>query len=387
MSAPHPLGNTTSIENPTREKTEKSPIESKADWRRKLYRGTTIAGDILPNFKVSACMCKMTGSRVGVEYTPGADGEGSAHYSGLIKCGSVWTCPICANKIAAERMDQIHKVIARSRTIPVLITYTIQHTRTGDKSRLKKTLGDLKKALRYLRQGSARKRFNSRFGVRGYVRSIEIRHGRNGWHPHSHELLLIDPGAGSVDTEEIKRQIESRYNRYLDRQGYTTNRFTVDVRTDVDAEQMVADYLTKSAVEVTAGQEKEGAGSLSPFQLLDAYDQTGDRKYADLYREYAAATKGRNWITWSQGLKKEYEIDDLTDEEIAEREEAAEQAETLIALSRDEWLMVLAKDMRAEIISVASQGDRGLLIAFLVDAGILPAGLRPGRYVADRSPP
>ena len=91
-----------------------------------------------------------TGHQVAVN---GATATGSAFYSGLISCGCVWTCPVCAVKIQERRRQEIAKAInyAYANDLqPVLVTLTFPHSKSQTLSQLLPMQAD---ALARLRKG------------------------------------------------------------------------------------------------------------------------------------------------------------------------------------------------------------------------------------------
>jgi hypothetical protein len=315
------------------------------------------------SFRLEICMRNQVNGSTTVWRNKG----GKAYYTGLITCGSIWVCPICANKIATRRAEEIKEGLAGAGLVPVLVTYTLQHNR-GDS--LKKLLGDLKDALRHTLNGAVRKRFYEEFKVAGYIRSFEIRWSlKTGWHPHAHELLMLEPGS-QVDEEAIKSFLMARYGKYLEKRGYLVNEHTVDVRPKGDGERAVTDYLTKVAVEleITGGMGKSGV-SLAPFQLLAAHHETGDLLYADLFREYADVTRGRKWLTWSRGLRERLALPEEEEEDgaIAAEEEGEPGDEVVLVLDRPAWRRVCRAGLRGDLLNVAALGVSSFLESWLED--------------------
>ena len=70
--------------------------------RVERYALQAVARDILPKSRTALCLRTRIkgGDGVGVWK---CDHSGTAHYSGLIVCGSVWTCPVCGAKISEKR--------------------------------------------------------------------------------------------------------------------------------------------------------------------------------------------------------------------------------------------------------------------------------------------
>ena len=91
-----------------------------------------------------------------------------------------------------------------------------------------------------------------------------------------------------------------------------------------------AEYITKVqgdkggatlAQEIARGDIKDGRmGSVNPFQLLDG-ECLGLSVFQReaLWVEYFEATLRRRCITWSRGLKQEMEVEELEDQEIADK--------------------------------------------------------------------
>ena len=290
-------------------------------------------------------------------YKPGAAGKttikksgDNAYYSGLSTCNSVWACPICSVKIATRRRDEVRQALENSGYYPILVTYTIQHSRTD---KLADLLGVLKDGLRYTLNGRFRKEFYEEHHIAGYVRTVEVRwNSKTGWHPHVHEVLFSR--VKSIDEDGIGDFLLSRYGNYLQGKGYHVNEHTIDVRSNQGAEDSeVTDYLTKSALELelTGGNLKQSP-SLSPFQLLTTFKETGEKLYADLFREYVEVTAGKKWLTWSRGLKAEL----LPEEEEKEGDEAEDEAETVLTLSFEEWCRVCTKGLRGHLLLAISFG-------------------------------
>ena len=60
---------------------------------------------------------------------------GRCYYAGLMACGSVWACPVCAAKIQQVRADEVRRAIAAAGRLglaPWLLTLTVPHTRHDD---------------------------------------------------------------------------------------------------------------------------------------------------------------------------------------------------------------------------------------------------------------
>ena len=119
--------------------------------------------------------------------------HGKAFYHGLMACGSVWTCPICAAKIAERRRVELQQALeaAKAKGWGIhFVTLTVPHGIGDD---LHEILGKLSTALKKLSGNAPFKKAKAQTGLQiyGYIRAQEVTYGVNGWHPHFH--LLVSP--------------------------------------------------------------------------------------------------------------------------------------------------------------------------------------------------
>lgn len=251
-------------------------------------------------------------SNVEVWNTPGQD---TAHFRGVISCGSIWLCPVCAAKISEGRRQELREVMdghAAEGGAAYQVTLTMPHTRfDGCK--------DLRDAVAHgwqLAQGTrAWSRAKKEFGVMGQVRTLEITHGQRGWHPHLHLLVFTDRHLGADDQETFQTVMFEEWAKRVEQlTGKKCNRSAFDWRPAT-----AGDYLTKwgADAEITKAIDKQGRGaSRSPWELLsDAAD--GDQQARMLWLDYAEAFKGARHMTWSRGFKDRYLRSDRTDEDLS----------------------------------------------------------------------
>jgi hypothetical protein len=292
-----------------------------------------------------------------------------AFYSGLMLCGSVWSCPVCAAKVQERRREEIAQAIAwaydkkRSGGLqPVMVTLTFPHRYWHQ---LLELLAQQADALHRLRAGAPWSRFKQSIGYQGLIRSLELTIGGNGWHPHTHEIWFVSK---KVKAEAIRQKILERWKKCCVRAGLLDlddddqvaafEAHAVDVKGWVTA----SDYLAKQDDSRHWGVDREMAkGSTKagkkkgkhPFRLL-ALAAEGDKKAGAKFVEYAAAMKGKRQIFWSAGLKAKVGIEDQTDESLAE--EQREEADLLGLLELDAWKLVRAAGKRAELLDAAETG-------------------------------
>jgi Replication protein len=285
----------------------------------------------------------------------GADAKRVAGYAGLVTCGSTWACPCCAAKIAARRAEELSQVMRTVLTAggsATLITLTMRH-HSGHK------LTDLWQALSAAWKGAiSGKQWiadQELGGLLGWVRVVEATHGRNGWHLHVHALVCWERSVLQELAQEIGHRMWQRWTRVLERRGLTSwkHRGGVDVRMATLGTENLAHYFTKLAREITSSHTKEALGGRSPFKILTDGLQTGDADDLDRWGEWEEASFGRRQLTWSLGvhdLRKLADLEEQSDEEIAEEDLAGENT---IALPRPTWEALLRGELTTDLLDAA----------------------------------
>lgn len=276
--------------------------------------------------RVQTCGRWATGDAVSVKVSATADGR-RAGLGGVVSCGSVWACPVCSEKVNAGRQAELSQGMRawHAKGGAVLFgTLTLRHNK-GD--RLKDLLAAVSPAWNRTTSGAGAQWNGSkpkkdgtrseigdkrRFGIAGYVRLEETKHGDNGWHPHLHFLLFLDAALSSDQVADLQGRMFGRWETALADQGYSVlESVGIDLRPVMPGDQL-ADYFAKgtyttasaAAYEVTGSHSKKaGKGGRTPFELLGAVVEQGDADALDLWHEWERASKGRRQLTWSRGLR------------------------------------------------------------------------------------
>lgn len=312
----------------------------------------------------------------------------SAHYGNLATCGSVWACPLCCALIQQRRRPEVAQLVEWSYSQgyePQMITLTFPHTRFD-------SLGDLlskqREAFRRLRSGKVWQEFKNRYQFQGLVRSLELTHGSNGWHPHTHELWITRK-LTKVERGQFHAFILERWLKacaaagLLDlsdsAQSHAFRLRSVDVRFQATG----SDYLVKQDQgrawgvdrEISTASSKSGKlAGCHPHQFL-VRQAKGD---FDLYLEYVNSMKGARQLFWSPGLKDRVGVEDVSDESLADRED--DKADCLGLLTADQWRFVRGNDARAELLDVAESTGWPGVVALLRSLGcdLLADRVNPG---------
>lgn len=333
--------------------------------------------------RTAKCKWISHGSAVGVH---ASQEHASAFYSGLVTCGSVWSCPVCAAKIQERRREEIARAVDWAYTShlqPVMVTLTFPHHQWHQ---LKDLLEQQATALQRLRAGGPWRRLRQGAGYQGLIRSLELTHGENGWHPHTHELWFV---GAQVEAGDLREQIIQRWKSACARAGLLDlddpaqvaafEAHSVDVRGWCTA----SDYLAKQDDSRHWGVDRELAKASSkrgrragrhPFGLLA--DAAEDSRAGRLYVEYSECMKGRRQLFWSAGLKDRVGLNEVSDEELAEQER--DSADLLGLLDQRQWRLVREAGQRAQLLDAAEVGGWPAVLALLSGLSGTPPGAPTG---------
>ena len=329
------------------------------------YRLQAYARDLLPVERVAMChRIPRPGMDVSVLYAPA---HHSSHYGGLMVCGSLWQCPVCAAKITERRRLELQQAVAAWQAgggYVALASLTLSHDHADN---LRDVLARLSRAYRLLRASRWWRDWSAALGLVGYVRSLEVTWGAaTGWHPHYHVLFFVPLLPHYELWDALKRQWVGVVTAAG---GYATYAAGCDVRY---ADGAVARYVSKWGVEheLAKGPVKLGRqGRSSPLALLAAYAD-GDADAGRRWLLYATGMHGQRQLLWSRGLRARLGLaDECSDEDLAVAQ-VDEVAVILASLTPRQWRLVVAQDARGDLLAVARTGDPRIVESFLLDLGI-----------------
>jgi len=339
------------------------------------YQRQSASMRLLPDKRVSKCLRW----RIGKVQVLKSVEFNKCHYGNLTICGSVWDCPVCASKIAEVRRLELTKATeqhTQNGGSVLLVTFTYPHQREDD---LKELLDKQAKAMQWFYRHRDYKDLKRRYMKKGRVRALEVNHGEaNGWHPHIHELWFMDMHLS--DFETLHLEVLTLWRKACVKHGLGVPSFEHGV--DIKGGDYAAKYVTKFGQEdkkdwsieheLTKANVKKGRkGSRSPFQLLDDYIE-GDKRAGALFIEYSQAFKGKRQLTWSRGLKAEFDLQEKSDDEIAHDQE--DKAVLLAEIETEEWRAITGtstpkQDNRALVLTLAENGGVDAMRRFI--AGLL----------------
>lgn len=348
------------------------------------------ADSIRPGTRTCTC-CKHRAPNIGgpglqdVQIIKSAQ-HGKAHYKGLMVCGSVWHCPLCAAKIAEQRRAELIKAIDKARVMGWgihFVTLTVPHGVGDDLAEL---LDKLSKALKLMSSGNRSglkhqlARIHESAKVLGFIRALEVTHGQHGWHPHYHLIVFTPPAIGPGIVEHA---YATAWASACVRSGLPQPHPVHGVT--VQDGRFAGRYASKWGIEdeMTRSQAKTGkTKGLSPWSLLRVYlgeehpDYTQERAAA-LFRVYADAFKGRRQLHWSCGLRDLLQLEaEASDQELAERDQD-NTGYSMAWLTFKQWQAITRKRLQAATLTAAESGPEALCAFVQLVTGAPPEMPQP----------
>ena len=315
-------------------------------------------------FRVCHCGRSIQGEKV-IVYRA-SDGS-KARFAGLTTYGSGWTCPVCAVRIGEVRREELSSAMVQHVNAGGrvnLLTMTFPHEfdhplaelmEKFDKARQKFKNSRAYRAVLNKKEGTA--------GCLGCVSSLEITHGKNGWHPHLHMLSFT---WRSITDDEIAK-LKNAWVNCLIKCGLGDNtkltemmEHALDVRGGEDAAAYVAKYGREEkwgiTSELTRPHSKVGMSdeSMTPFGLLVAYKEFGEEWAGEKFKEFANVFLGRRLITWSEGLRAQFAIDETDDKQAAETSDIPDE-HYVGQLEPDQWKLVLSRNARVDLMRYVAE--------------------------------
>jgi len=332
--------------------------------------------------RVGATQC-MTSGAAGSEVEVSVTASGATHVSGIRRCGSPHSCPVCAPVVRERRSAQIDVILKRALDDGyhlVFLTATIQHS-------IGWALADTLEALQ--------KSWTSGFGGRaaqwrthlpgpglrgepferhdyvGQIRALDFTHSSvNGWHPHIHAVLFFHPDTTAEDRADWLLARRTAYRKALQRRGYHSAANSVGWHwSDVTSTDGLSDYAAKvtggwgAALELARGDMKTSRhiAGVTPFDLLRSAALDGDLDDAELFSEYEAATNGRRAISVGRRIKELFGtgIKDLDADDSALAESAPDTDVVYVKSFRPAfWNYTLARGRTAYLLEAVADEAR-----------------------------
>jgi hypothetical protein len=304
-----------------------------------------------------------------VDYVRGQKGKN--YFSGLQHCASYWLCPVCAYKVAeqraAELLQQVEIYRSQGKVIG-FITLTAPHYK--DES-LKENTKFIIKGFDFCRQ---HRKVKTIFYPQ-YVRALEITYGKNGFHPHLHNIMIFD---NKEQFDQYSEALKKLWINYITISGKSTKAIetrSFDAVTWDGKTKSITEYMTKFnhlpeqkrneiehdkkkysiAQEMTKGQMKKANKGFTPFQILDSIIKgvkwPFEKDQTEIYKEYARDIKGHRMLQSSRGFFTKVET--MTDEDIVKDDTVDLVIYSIHVLL---WRKLISKSLIADIIAAYDFG-------------------------------
>jgi len=302
-----------------------------------------------------------------------------AYYKGVQTCGSSTADPVCSGVIYDYRRSEVAAALtwAREAGYKVLfLTLTASH---GPEMALEPFSDALGEAMRLVYEGRPWRDFKRSCGYLGAIKGMEVTYGKNGWHPHFHLLWFCERGS----VGDVQAYVDQAWSSALARVGLSGLR---GIRAMVkDSSMTAAEYIAKFDhirawdldAEVTMWTRKVGnkQKGLTPwdFLRLGLSGEPGEplvERARVLFREYAAALKGKHPLQFSPGLKARVGLADVSEEEIAAGDANTQALTVLAYIPVAQFRRIVANDIRGELLAIAGRGDVGAVVGFLASMSI-----------------
>lgn len=276
-----------------------------------------------------------------------------AHYHNLQRCGSVWTCAVCAVQITEIRRIELRTAIDnwnQQGGVVYLVTFTNRHHCGDDLAGL--LLGQKKAFVKFWEKRKVKETLN-RLGYAGRIVSTEVLYGENGWHPHYHMLFFFDH---EINQQGLQSFLALEWQDVCRKVGLKIPSLEhgVDVRDGSYADKYVTKFGSGWGLdyEITKGHTKKGReGGLTPFDLLR--ESVEMPSYGALFSVYADVFKGKQQLHWSSGLKAKLGVLERSDDELAKQTEG--DSIELKELALEIWYLIARYKMRAEYLEAIEQ--------------------------------
>jgi hypothetical protein len=329
-------------------------------------------GKQVPRYRVCNCLRNAASGSDGVSILKSVAVD-SVRFGGLQTCGSVWHCKICATRVSEVRKLEVRHAVdtwLEQGHGVIFVTNTFPHCRQDDLRVLLSKLLDVA-WNRYINHWSYKKARKA-LGYIGRIRALEVTHGEaNGWHPHLHEIWFVEKPLNKTAMLALETALFKVWKVTALGAGFKapSRKYGVNVQGASSAADYIAKFGTEPRWEVGKEMAKShvkksrDAKGKTPFDLLRAFAETGCKYSAALFREYAIGFAGKVQLYWSQGLKGIFRIEEISDEQIAEKQD--DEAVVLAQISWADWRNVLRSADRGILLELARGGGADAVECYL----------------------
>ena len=321
---------------------------------------------------------------------------GKVRFDGLVRSDNMRLDPVDAPRIAYKKRKEIQRALQwgyDNGIIPVMLTFTIFHDWTWQP--LEKLIAVLRSSYDDMFDHSVGERLRSKIGFKYRIfrmeETIDMKSpfaiqdghehdGKHGWHPHYHVILFVPKNNLGVLNELestlklrwqklvqkyyfkfIGKEIPESYLPALYEYGLMISRYSEDVKNKygrvihkqgeiyrVNDTEYFGKIMGCDSADMYGGDKELtnllNKNSMSPFDLLR---MPVTAEIADLWNEYAIATKGKSCFRFGRGFKK---VIDEYFEQHPDRDpvSASKSDESVIAPLKDNVYHLLYRNFKVE---------------------------------------
>jgi len=295
--------------------------------------------------------------------------DGRTSITGLRRCGSVWECSECGQRIGLRRRHELERLAERHRATGgevYHLTLTARHASGHDLRAMREHMA---KAWAACISGEPWRRLAAKIGFSGFVRALDVTIGAHGWHPHLHVLVLTGKPLRPRELAALRRRMRERWSRAIVRLSKSGSTLTAPSRQHGVrlVRAMVPAYLAEASITwsdelASATMKKARNGNRTPWQVLHQLTRgkyaTRAERNADESRWKAWATdmRGAKQLSWSKGLKKKYQVEKA--DEQGELDLAPAEVLRLV-IPADEWNLYIRPfpDRQADVEAAAGDWE------------------------------
>lgn len=420
------LGSITKSQSTFSKSTKKESQPTKHETRKYLFSLKNESAKLLPNSRVGGCLCNRcnvdenVAINVKTYLNKDSTTERKATFKNLFRCDSVWICPVCGQRILAQRGKEIEQAIdMQLKNAHSVFMLTTTHSHQNGEN-LKDKLKKIGKATSRFFGDRATQYVFKQFGLQGHIKALEFTHSfKNGWHPHNHILMF-----SKLNPNEFKNDLVAVYfdfandihvvTPYVEKRlikqkaEFLIKHITIEEflkhywrkccvavglgepnyergATLNDADKAKS-YLTKfkTAQEMTGSNKKAKGSSRNQWQLLgDAMN--GDKQAAALFQEYADATKGQRQLVWSRSLKKMFNIAEIDDSECPDHQLDNQQQEIgddTAVFQLEQWHFIRKNNLQAFILNYAETNGIDALKSYILKIPITSIAVQDSPHLS-----
>ena len=351
-------------------------IQKLSQWALQVASRDIIQNDNCFQYRVNSCCRAVLIPGAGVDIY---ERLRKFHYSGLLTCGSVWLCPVCALKVSETRKQELKVAIEKNKELggsAQFWTFTAPH-HLGQS--LKFLLEALGKARGKMLNRKSYKLQISSLGVRGTVRALEVTFSyNNGWHVHFHVLAFMNGASPEYDLKQIEDVFSKLWAAACVDSGLgePSRAHGVTVQNGSAADKYIGKWGVED--ELTKWHVKKGKGDkgLTPFDFLRAH-AVGDTQYDKLFQEYARAFSGKRQLDWSTGLRDRLRMGEAAPDDQVAGELSAESV-FFANIPSEVWRVILKDELRGEVLAVCKDGLQALVDFIVKLCGVdIEASMNP----------